>query len=103
MDKVQNKPYSSVQHTPSSESFKVYYLLYIFVRSRVEICSLTVGLQSEGKLPVDSLTASRESALSWLLGSTVVYLLLRMINHQLLSILGNEIVHEILSKKQHKL
>jgi hypothetical protein len=24
MDKVQNKPYSSVQHTPSSESFKVY-------------------------------------------------------------------------------
>jgi hypothetical protein len=23
MDKVQNKPYSSVQHTPSSESFKV--------------------------------------------------------------------------------
>jgi hypothetical protein len=22
MDKVQNKPYSSVQHTPSSESFK---------------------------------------------------------------------------------
>jgi hypothetical protein len=24
MDKVQNKPYSSVQHTSSSESFKVY-------------------------------------------------------------------------------
>jgi hypothetical protein len=24
MDKVQNKPYSSVRHTPSSESFKVY-------------------------------------------------------------------------------
>jgi hypothetical protein len=24
MDKVQNEPYSSVQHTPSSESFQVY-------------------------------------------------------------------------------
>jgi hypothetical protein len=27
MDKVQNKPYRSVQHTPSSESLKVYMFL----------------------------------------------------------------------------
>jgi hypothetical protein len=29
MDKVQNKPYSSVQHTPSSESFKVYLCITV--------------------------------------------------------------------------
>jgi hypothetical protein len=31
MDKVQNKPNSSVQHTPSSESFQVYPLNNIFI------------------------------------------------------------------------
>jgi hypothetical protein len=29
-DPVQNKPYSSVQHTPSSESFKLYSNFYVF-------------------------------------------------------------------------
>jgi hypothetical protein len=28
MDKVQNKPNSSVQHKPSSESFQVYLFIY---------------------------------------------------------------------------
>jgi hypothetical protein len=30
MDKVQNKPNSSVQHTPSSESFEVYLLSFMY-------------------------------------------------------------------------
>jgi L-alanine-DL-glutamate epimerase-like enolase superfamily enzyme len=28
MDRIQNKPYSSVQHTPSSESFKVIIMFW---------------------------------------------------------------------------
>jgi hypothetical protein len=33
MDKVQNKPNSSVQHTPSSESFQVYPEMKLFIET----------------------------------------------------------------------
>jgi hypothetical protein len=60
-------------------------------------------LQSEGKQAVDILTASRESVFSLLLGSIFVYLLMRMINYLLFSILSMEIGHEALFKERHKL
>jgi hypothetical protein len=62
-----------------------------------------VVLQSEGKQPVDILTASCKSAFSWLVGSIFLYLLMRMINYLLLSVLSMEMGHEVLLKKQHKL
>jgi hypothetical protein len=57
MDKVQNKPHSSVHHTPSSESFKVYW------REAYHSLPFSAEVKNGGVIP----PLSRTSSLFWCL------------------------------------